>query len=149
MKLRFIAREDALATVPGSRVNVGQSAHYVGRTYLAPKDGKGASYPATQEPHEATFDMSKQEDMARFNRYLKIAKRGDIWPADEATAKACGVDYVPASFKDGEWTRAAAAPAVPLHAPTPSAPASIAPHAPSHAPVDKPAEKRFGRKESE
>jgi len=136
MKLRFIAREDALATVPGSRASVGQSAHYVGRTYVAPKDGKGGMYPATQEPHEAMFDMSKQDDVIRFNRYVKIAKRGDIWPADQETAAACGVEFVQASFKAGEWTRGAA-----------PAPAAIHPAAPVS--FDKPAEKRGSRKESE
>jgi hypothetical protein len=114
--LRFYAREDALASIPGSRANIGQAANYIGRKYEKPdaKAGKPAKYPATPEAHEATFNLDKEDDRARFNRYVKIAKRGDIWPADEATAKACDVDLPQVEFHkdDGEWRRTA--PRLPL-----------------------------------
>jgi hypothetical protein len=107
--LRFIAREDAIATLPGSRANLGQPAWYVGRKYLPadPKTGKPASYPATEDPYEVTLDLDKQDDASRFNRFVKIAKRGDIWAADADTAKACGVELVKATDAKGEWQRAA------------------------------------------
>jgi hypothetical protein len=105
--LRFIAREDALATVPGSRANVGQPAFYIGRKYIAPDRaaGRGARYEATQEPYEVTLDLDRQDDAMRFNRHVKLAQRGDIWPADEETAKHCGLAFVQASFANGEWKR--------------------------------------------
>jgi hypothetical protein len=122
--LRFYAREDALASIPGSRANIGQAANYIGRKYEKPdaKTGKPAKYPATPEPHEVTFSLDKEDDRARFNRYVKIAKRGDIWPADEATAKACDVDLPEVEFHkdDGEWRRAA--PLLPLAPGNASAP---------------------------
>ena len=107
MKLRFIAREDGLATIPGSRANIGQAAFYIGRTFSPPDkaEGKGASYPATEAPHEVELDLSRQDEVIRFNRYVKLAKRGDIWPADEETANACGIALPAVGFsKDaGEW----------------------------------------------
>lgn len=103
--LRFIAREDALATVPGSRANLGQPAWYIGRRYSPPdaKIGKAASYPATKEPYEVTLDLAKQDDSIRFNRFVKIAKRFDIWPFDAETAKLCDVPLPTVVFKDDEW----------------------------------------------
>ena len=117
--LRFIAREDALATVPGSRPSIGQAAFYIGRKYVPPDrtTGKGARYEATEEPFEVTFDLDKQEDAGRFNRYIKIAQRGDIWPADEETAEACGVDFVPTTFSNGEWKRTSTEPTAPGNSP--------------------------------
>lgn len=121
--LRFIARENAVATVPGSRANIGQAAFYVGRKYVPPdrEKGKGATYVATEEPHEVSLDLDREDDKARFYRYQKLAKRGDIWAADEKTAKACDVEFVPATFANGEWTRTVVAPRPPGEAPPPSA----------------------------
>lgn len=126
--LRFIAREDALATVPGARSSIGQPSYYIGRTYVAPdrKTGRPAKYEATKEPYEVTLDLEKQDEAIRFNRYVKIAQRGDIWPFDAQTAKLCGVALPAAEFNDGEWRCA------PPPQPTPpgSAPADGAGDAP-------------------
>lgn len=123
MKLRFIASEQGLAYIPGSRAGIGQASHYIGRRYQAPKDGALASYPATEAAHEVDLDRTKQAEEQLFLRYRKLATRGDIWPADEETAKECEVAFVAAVFKDGEWTRPAAAKAAtPAQPGAPSAP---------------------------
>ena len=137
MILRLIAAADALANIPGAPYAVGQATRYLNRKFI-PADkatGTPSSNPAEETPHEVTLDTSKQADANRLARYQKMAARGDIWPADAATAAECGVEFVPATFKDGRWSRGASAPvAAPLVAPV------IA---------DKQLEKRSSRKESD
>lgn len=137
MILRFVAAGDALANIPGAPYAVGQPTRYINRKYV-PADkatGTQSSNPAEEAPHEVTLDTSKQADENRFRRYQKMAQRGDIWPADTATAAECSVEFVQATFKDGRWSRGATAPA-----PAPS---------PAPAIADKPIEKRTSRKESD
>lgn len=106
MILRFIAREDALAHVPGAPYAVGQAAAFVGRSFVCVK-GSPPAYPATREPHEVTLNEATKDGINRFARYQKMAMRGDIWPADAETAAACGVDLPSVAFMDGEWKLAA------------------------------------------
>jgi len=155
MKLRFYANADALVYIPGSRAGIGQPAHYIGRRYQAPKDGKPASYPATEEPYEVELDRTRLVDEQIFLRYMKLTRRGDILPADEATAKECGAEYRAATFKDDEWTQ----PPKPPEAPPPTlvgSEPSVVTSAPADAAFPPPpatykplVDKRHPRKESE
>ena len=98
MKLRFYAREDALATVPGFRAGIGQAMSYIGRKYEPP-----GRYPATKEAHEVDTDAVSVSD---HHRYLDHGRRGHVWCADAATATECNVDFVELTFKDGVWLKA-------------------------------------------
>lgn len=150
-KLRFYANAQALAYIPGSRAGIGQPAHYIGRRYVAPKDGGPSSYPATPEPHEVQLDRAKLTDEQLFLRYMKLTQRGDILAADEATAKECGVEYRAAVFNDDEWTLPPAPTLVGSeHASVVTAPSEAGTlAAPSASTVSARSEKRFNRKESE
>ena len=92
MKLRFYAREDQLVPVPGSFPRIGQAPSYIGRKFVA----ADRSHPATDDPYECDAETEG-------GRRLKKLTRRDacLWPADEATARACGVAFVPVEVKDG------------------------------------------------
>jgi hypothetical protein len=103
MKLRFYAREDALAYVPGIGKQTGQAPRYIGRTLeLKPHL---VTYPATVDAHEANVDPSSPEQSQQLARYCKLVRNGAIWAADKATADAIGVAFVPVTFRDGAWIR--------------------------------------------
>ncbi|HEX5076801.1 MAG TPA: hypothetical protein VFW03_26575 [Gemmatimonadaceae bacterium] len=103
MKLKFFARDDMLVTVPGSRPMRGQAPQYVGRRFI-PGDGKtSAQHPATETPYEA----DSETDEGR--RLVQLTSRDSaLWPADKATAEACGVEFVAIDVKDGVAVRASA-----------------------------------------
>lgn len=96
MKLRFYAREDSLARTPGSSPGVGQAAEYIGREY----DPETRGYPAVEEAVEIDVDKT---DPAVVEAYKNLARRGDIFAADEATAKAAGAPFAQPAFHDGAW----------------------------------------------
>lgn len=91
-KLRFYAKGSATVSVPFSRLPIGQAASFVGRTF----DPKARTYPATLEPYEVEANSDAGRRLVRLVRI-----DGDLWPADEATAAACGVPFVPVEIKDG------------------------------------------------
>jgi len=95
MKLRFYARGDLLARVPGYTPRVGDVPRYVGRSY-AVVDGLG-SHPAS----ESSYELDSTSPLAA--RLCKFARRGEVWCADKDTAAAIGVAFVPVKFADGEW----------------------------------------------
>ena len=97
MKLRFYAKEDALATVPGFRAGIGQAMSYIGRTYRAPGE-----YPAVKDAHEVDTEKLSVSD---WHRYLDHGRRGHVWCADQATATACNAELIAVEFKDGAWLR--------------------------------------------
>ncbi len=102
MKLRFYAKEDALASVPGFQAGVGQAASYVGRKYE--KQLKGGTYAATKEAHEVDTDTMPH---GLASRWLEHGRRGHVWCADKETAAACDAEFVAVDFKDGAWSRKA------------------------------------------
>ncbi len=110
MKLRFFAREDALATVPGAVVALGQPIQRVGREFVPPKDGKPGSMPATKDAHEVDIAEGTPAGVQTFEAYRRLAGLGDVWCADEATAQALGASFVPVEFKDGAWLKKPADP---------------------------------------
>jgi hypothetical protein len=76
----------------------GQAPRYVGRKH----DPSGPTpFPAIEQ----VFSCASDSDAGR--RLMKIAKRdGSLYAADEATAKACGIEFVRIEFKDGAWVEA-------------------------------------------
>jgi len=78
---------------PNSHVG-NQARRFVGRVYK-PED---RSYPASAEPSE----VSETDDDAR--HLARKCSRGELYAADEYTAKYCRVPFVPLERgQDGEW----------------------------------------------
>jgi hypothetical protein len=101
MKLRFFAKDDAMVPVPGVPRVAGQPKQYVGRR-LVRAEGKPPSYPATEEAFEIDSDTDDGRQLVR--RVRTETERHDaqpLWPADKATAEACGVPFVAVTVKDG------------------------------------------------
>jgi hypothetical protein len=93
LKLKFFARGDALVTVPGVYPQVGQALPRVGRV-----QGSDGVLRATKDP----FEVDADSDAGR--RLIKLVRRDQsLWPADKATAEACGVEFVELEYKDDEW----------------------------------------------
>jgi len=102
MNLRFFAREGLLVTEPGAVRCVGQHLRYVGRVYdHATRQLVAAEVPSEYDPASGAGQ-----------RLIKITHRDrSLWPADEATAHACGVPFVPVVYTDGQWEPQPAKPA--------------------------------------
>lgn len=116
MKLRFFARGTHLVSYPRSQ-REGQRPRYLGREMDAPKAGEHAgAYPATREPFECYTGTPLGARVVHV--MAQSAASGDLalWPADEGTARAIGVRFVPTEFIDGEH-RAVAATEKPKAAP--------------------------------
>jgi len=103
MKLRLLARENAVAFVPGAPRAVNQPPHYIGRRHVV-ENGVG-KFPATEEGTVVDLDQTSPE----FWRYQKLVSRGDVWAGNAETAAALGVAFVSVLFRDGAWVRSAAA----------------------------------------
>ena len=97
MELKFCAREDLLVNLkPGVTLGIGQMIPRVNRE----PDGNGG-YPASEKPFCCDSESAIGKYLVR--RMVRAKKQPPLWPADEQTAKACGVKYQPIEFKDGEW----------------------------------------------
>lgn len=84
------------ALVPYKHAAVGQQARYIGRAF----DAKVGGWPATKEPEVIDTDKARRELVTKIG---KRAKSRDLLPADEATAAALGVEYVPLRWEAGVW----------------------------------------------
>lgn len=107
--LRFYARPGHVLSWPGMKF-AGQFARYVGRSTKLERDAAGAvvgiSHPAVAEAVEvdpASKDKTQRDRAARLMRLMSIEADKPLWAADEATAKACGVKFVPVELHEGEW----------------------------------------------
>lgn len=101
MKLKFLARRDHKVAWPGANFP-GQPPRYIGRTFQV-GDGKStaAVHPASKEPDVVDTETTESRDVEHITRQCR---KGGIWAADEATAAACGVEFVKVSQDaDGEW----------------------------------------------
>lgn len=99
-QLAFYARGTLLVSHPTARRFVGQMPRYVGRvSSLVDANGvKTGGFPATKQP----FVCEEDSEIGR--RLVKLCSRDQsLWPADEATARACRVPFTPVEFVDGEW----------------------------------------------
>lgn len=109
MKLSFYPKPGALVYWPGHKP-AGVHPPYVGRRTVA--DGTSIAHPAQETPvvvDSEHADADQRRAAERFTRF--VARDGSLWPADEATARACGVAFVPVELRDGEWQpKAASAP---------------------------------------
>ena len=107
MKLRLYARPGYVFSLPGVRV-AGAHPRYIGRTLQV--DGKTIVNAATHEP--AVIDSETKEGQRVLRVMLCDGPDYPLWPADEATARACGVPYVEVEMVDGEWQPKAKQPKV-------------------------------------
>lgn len=90
--LKFYSKGNLLVRVPGFRPVVGQAPKYVCR-HLS-----NMSYPANQD----AFVCEKDTDIGR--RLVNLVKTEySLYPADQETAKACGVKFVEVHLVDGEY----------------------------------------------
>lgn len=127
MKLKFYAKDDLLVTEPGAPMVTGQAVRYVGRE-LVPgygptpngTPGKGATFPATAEPYECDSETERGQALIR-RVYIDTTRHNEqpLWPADQATADACGVPFVAVTVKDGVAVPASSATPVVIAASVP------------------------------
>ncbi len=116
MKLKFYAKAGDCCPWPNSH-HFGQPRRYVGRQYTAPDESKGtgATWPAKKEPDEVESTTPDGEHLIRY------CLKGNLWPADEVTAAACGVDLPKLKQgADGEWVPEPSASAKPAPSNKPS-----------------------------
>jgi hypothetical protein len=103
MLLKFYAREDLLVNDPAAPVRDSQPIQRVGRTFVYSKrNDRGevvepAHYTANSDPYVVDSNSPNGQRLA------KRCRRRELWAADEATAKACGVDFVQLEMRDGGW----------------------------------------------
>lgn len=105
MGLKFLPRAGHM--VPFAAGNAfGQLSRFVGRSFKpSGQPGFAGAYAADAEPVEVD---PNGEDAAHLIRQARKNDPG-VWPADEATAAACGVEFVKLSRdSDGEWMPAKA-----------------------------------------
>ena len=103
MLLKFCARKNQLVNArPGVVLPIGQPVPRINRTL----DSKGR-YPADPTP----FECDSESECGRNALAAMRAGRKDppLWPADEQTARACGVAFVPIEHVAGEWVEKSAA----------------------------------------
>lgn len=79
-KLRFRARGEALVQ-NFVRMEAGIKS-FIGRKYVEVKPGVWGFAPTGAD-----------EEVSYRAEYVKACKDGDLWPADEQTAAACGVEF--------------------------------------------------------
>ncbi len=101
LELKFYARGSGLVYDPTRPRRQGQMPGYVGRKF----DPKTRQWRATDEPHCIKLDMQTQDGQRSAQRIAHRLVRRDssLWPADEATAKYCGVPFPDLELKRGEW----------------------------------------------
>lgn len=101
MLLRFYARPDNVVYPPGPKLK-GRINHYVGRTF----DPQSRAHKANDKPAEFDSQTPAGELMRQ-----RVRREHSLWAADEATAAACGVPFVPVAQDEesGEWLPAPAA----------------------------------------
>lgn len=90
-RLKFHARGTALVTDPIAQERGVR--RFVGRRWQEVEKGRWAWVP-TEKPQE----IDSHQDLIRATR------DGDLWPADEATAIACGVGFDPLFGKEPTQT---------------------------------------------
>lgn len=94
--LKFHAKPGGMTAWPNSHFG-GQSRRYVGREFKR-LDDKTVAYPAKVEPDQVADNDADAQHLIR-----KVV-RGELYAADQHTADACGVAFMPLeSDQDGEW----------------------------------------------
>lgn len=93
MMLKFVAARDTLVPVPGAAQVAGQPPRYINRMLV------DAGFPA----HDKPFAIDAADKAAR--RLVAKCQTGDLFAADEATARECGVQFMERELVGGEWTQ--------------------------------------------
>ena len=97
MILKFYAKGAQLVRVPGAQPLPKQPDMYVGRYF----DPATRGYPADKEP--ASFDS----ETASGQRLMRLCRLDNcLFPADQETANACNVKFVPTVWLDGCFVEA-------------------------------------------
>lgn len=86
MKLRFLARGTAHVSDFDALDRPMPLRRFIGRKLQAVPEAPG---------RYAFVPTGKSEEVNARPEIIKAAKDGELWPADEATAKACGVEFDP------------------------------------------------------
>lgn len=98
--LNVRARGSAL--VPVHEAGSTQPRRFVGRAFDASL-GQAGGWPFSAEPVTVPlFPPSHEHYLEAWHFYYRALKDKELWPADEATAKACGIEFDP-SF-GGEYS---------------------------------------------
>lgn len=84
MKLRFHARGTALVSDFDALDRPNPLRRFIGRRYTEITPGRWGFAPT-----------GEAEEVNARPEIIKAARDGELWPADEATAKACGVKFDP------------------------------------------------------
>jgi hypothetical protein len=84
MELRFLARGTAHVSDFDALERAVPLRRFIGRKLAEVEPGRFAFAPT-----------GKADKCAHRAELVKAAQDGDLWPADEATAKACGVPFDP------------------------------------------------------
>lgn len=115
--LRFYARPGHVLSWPGPKYQ-GQPARYIGRKTVISRDAAGnvtqIAHPALSEPVE--IDPASKSGQ-RILRLMRIEEDKPLIPADQETAKACGVPFEAVELRDGEWLPKTAPKASPKSSP--------------------------------
>lgn len=103
-RLKFVPKAGLLVPYPGR--GPGEN-HHAGRSIVVDAASKTISNPV----HEDCISVDSGTPEAA--RFIQLAVRdGDVHPMDEATAKACGLPFVPLEKRpDGEWVPKTSTPA--------------------------------------
>jgi hypothetical protein len=83
-RLRFYCRGTALVEDVHAANRTKPLRRFIGRRWQEALPGRWVWAP-TEQPQEVDYHAD----------LVKACKDGDLWPADEATAKACGVGFDP------------------------------------------------------
>ncbi len=138
MLLKFYAKHGHVVHWPGLKTK-GQVHHYVGRRFHRHPDDvhakkTGISGHHRGQPEPATVD-SESDDAFHLVRY---AQKGGLWPADEATAQHCGIQFTALQFDHAthEWMPAPVAEQPSEEVPAPAGALVGAPSASAELPAD-------------
>lgn len=99
--LRFYARHDHRVWYPGLRIPNGQPPIYLGRDFVRAKDGKPSMSPATEDGFECEIDSEVGRRVVRLMTVDSIDP--PFFCADQETANATGLKFVPCKFVAGVW----------------------------------------------
>lgn len=95
MKLAFYARPGH-SCYPAGKKFPGQRNAYIGQAWKKLKDGRVALIHS-KEPAE--FEAGTEGG----DRAMKHCQDGSLWPADDATARHCGVPFVDVEYVQFQW----------------------------------------------
>lgn len=110
MKVRVYAAEGGKIYVHNYRPQIGVPPRYVNRDFV-PGDGKTrpAEHPARNQPDEFEFGSPEGQHA------LREVRKGNLFAADEETARLANVPFKRCEYRDGDWfqtTERAPAPAL-------------------------------------